>query len=199
MRGRLLGRSPTSTGAEIVVEASGLAAGAGDSVAVEGTCLTVVGSREQRFSFDLSRETLALTTLGSLEIGRAVNLEPSLRLGDPVDGHLVQGHVDGVGTCLALDREGDGARLTVEVPEHLARHLAWKGSVAVNGVSLTIATRQGAIFEAALIPTTLSLTTLSLLEPGDGVNIEVDMISRYLDALISHRIPKEATRHVPLR
>ncbi len=199
MRGRLLGRSPTPTGAEIVVEASDLVAGPGDSVAVEGTCLTVVGSREHRFSFDLSRETLALTTLGGLAIGRAVNLEPSLRLGDPLDGHLVQGHVDGIGTCLALDPEGDGARLTVEVPEHLARHLAQKGSIAVNGVSLTIATRRGPVFEAALIPTTLSLTTLSLLARGDGVNIEVDVISRYLDALMSERIPKEATPHVPLR
>lgn len=167
-------------------------------MAVEGTCLTVVEARDGVLSFDLTRETLALTTLGTLAVGRAINLESSLRFGNAVDGHLVQGHVDGVGTCTGLEGEGEGARLTVEVPGHLARHLAWKGAVAVNGVSLTIAARRGATFEAALIPTTLSLTTLSLLRPGDRVNIEVDMISRYLDALISERIPKEATLHVPL-
>lgn len=182
-----------------MVEAPGLASAPGDSVAVEGVCLTVVRSAGNRLAFDLSHETLALTTLGALALGRPVNLEPSLRLGDALDGHLVQGHVDGVGTCLALDPDGDGARLGIAVPDNLARYLALKGSVSVNGVSLTVAALDGTTFEAALIPTTLSLTTLPLLGPGDGVNIEVDMIARYLDALIADRIPKEATPHVPFR
>lgn len=197
-RGTLVGRRLSPNGGHITVRCPNLAASPGDSVAVEGVCLTATPASAGLLSFDLSLETLALTTLGRLPEGRPVNLEASLRLGDALGGHLVQGHVDGLGEVRSLVPEGDGFRLVVRVPPELSPHLARKGSVAVNGVSLTVADREGDLVSIALIPYTYRETTLSLLAPGDPVNLEVDMISRYLANLLAEQMPKEAKSHVHL-
>lgn len=196
--GRLVERDVTPEGGRIVVSAPSLRASMGESVAVEGVCLTVTDAQEGCVSFDLTLETLRLTTLGLLAEGRRVNLETGLRLGDPLGGHIVQGHVDGRGTVDALMPEGDGWRLQIEAPDDLSPHLAPKGSLTVNGVSLTIAWRQGRRVAITLIPHTWRMTTLSLLSEGDPVNLEVDVISRYLETLLAKRMDKEATNHVPL-
>jgi riboflavin synthase len=155
----------------------------GDSVAVAGCCLTVVAAAPAALAFDVSQQTLACTT-GFAE-GRAVNLEKALRLADRLGGHLVSGHVDGVGRVLAVRREYAGADVEIEVPAALARYVARKGSVAVDGVSLTTNEVRGARFTVHLIPHTLAVTTLGALAAGDGVNIEVDVVARYVERLRS--------------
>jgi riboflavin synthase len=157
----------------------------GDSVAVNGVCLTVTERDGARLSFDAVPETLSRTALGRLGPGSPVNVEPALRAGEPLGGHYVQGHVDGVGRVRALFPEGDGVRLTVEAPEELLRYFVVKGSVAVEGVSLTIAALHDDAFEIALIPHTLSETTLAALVPGDPVNLEADVLAKYVERLVS--------------
>lgn len=153
----------------------------GASVAVNGACLTVVGRDQETLGFDLGPETLAVTTLGDLDAGAAVNLERPLRLGDFVGGHLVQGHVDGVGIVSATERVGETARVRIEWRDpRLATLLVLKGSVAVDGVSLTVAALLGGAFEVMLIPHTLERTTLGLARPGRRVNLEMDMIGKYV-------------------
>ena len=159
----------------------------GDSVAVNGVCLTVTEAASGTLTFDAVAETLARSTLGRLEPGAAVNLEPALRAGEPLGGHIVQGHVDGVGRVRALAPEGDGARLEVEAPAGLLRYCVEKGSIAVDGVSLTVAGLAGDAFWVALVPHTLSATTLGALAPGDGVNLEVDVIAKYVERLLAAR------------
>jgi riboflavin synthase len=156
----------------------------GASVAVNGVCLTVVSNDGGSLAFDLSHETLARTTLGSLVGGSPVNLERPVTLATRLGGHIVQGHVDGVGTISRLDREGDGAEVSVDAPESVARYLVEKGSVTVDGVSLTVATRDGQSFDVALIPHTLDVTTLGRVAPGDPVNLEADVIAKYVEGLI---------------
>ena len=156
----------------------------GDSLCVQGCCLTAIELRAKTFTADVSRETLALTTLGDLEPGAAVNLETALRAGDPLGGHLVSGHIDGVARVTAVESEARSQRLTIAAPAGLARYLAPKGSVAVDGVSLTINSVAGASFGVNIIPHTQSTTTLGQLAVGARVNLEVDQIARYVYRLM---------------
>lgn len=159
--------------------------GIGDSVAVQGCCLTVVELKGRTFAADVSRETLALTTLGELKVGSPVNLEPALRAGDPLGGHLVSGHIDGVAQVLGLSAEARSQRLVIGVPAALARYLAPKGSVAVDGVSLTVNEVTNASFGVNIIPHTQAVTTLGGLAVGTCVNLEVDQVARYLARLLA--------------
>ena len=156
----------------------------GDSICVQGCCLTATAVQAHTFAADISRETLALTTLGELQPDARVNLEPALRAGDALGGHLVSGHVDGVAQVLEVSGDARSQRLTIGVPPPLARYLAPKGSVALDGVSLTINAVQQASFGVNIIPHTRSLTTLGSLVPGARVNLEVDQIARYVARLM---------------
>ena len=162
----------------------------GDSICVQGCCLTVTERGGQTFAADVSRETLSVTTLGDLLVGSPVNLEPALRAGDPLGGHLVSGHVDGVARVVAVTPEARSVRLKIAVPAELARYIAPKGSVAVDGVSLTINEVEDAVFGVNLIPHTLSVTTLGRLDAGARVNLEVDPIARYLERLLSGSVQR---------
>ena len=154
----------------------------GDSIAIQGVCHTVVAKDAQAFEVDTSRATLDVTA--GLEAGREVNLEKSLRLADRIDGHLVYGHVDGVGRVLAFDDLGGSSRLSVEAPPAIARYIAKKGSITVDGVSLTVNAVDGSSFEVNIIPHTKAATTLRNLAPGARVNLEVDMLARYVERLL---------------
>ena len=156
----------------------------GDSVCVQGCCLTAVELEGKTFAADVSRETLALTTLGDLAPGTPVNLEPALRAGEPLGGHLVSGHIDGVARVTDVESEARSQRLTIAAPAALARYLAPKGSVAVDGVSLTINSVEGASFGVNIIPHTQRATTLGQLAVGARVNLEVDPIARYIHRLL---------------
>jgi riboflavin synthase alpha subunit len=156
----------------------------GDSIAVSGVCLTAVTVEPERLVFDLAEETLRVTTLGDLVMGDAVNLERPLRLGARLGGHLVLGHVDGVGRVAVAEAEGAGRRLTIAAPDGLRPLLIPKGSVAVDGVSLTIARLAEATFSVALIPHTLAATTLGRCAAGARVNLEMDVIGKYVRALL---------------
>jgi len=156
----------------------------GDSVAVDGCCLTVTDFGEGTFSVTLSRETLNLTIFGQAREGERVNLEPALRMGDALGGHMVSGHVDGTGTVDDIHPAGEHRFFRFSVPEDLARYVVKKGSVAINGVSLTVNQVDGCAFEVNLIPHTLANTNLGDLASGDRVNIETDMYGRYVERLI---------------
>jgi riboflavin synthase len=155
----------------------------GDSISVSGVCLTAVELGEHTFAVDVSNETLALTTLGGLREGAAVNLEKALRLQDRLGGHLVSGHVDGVGQIMSIEPDARSQRWTIEAPAELARYIAAKGSICVDGVSLTVNTVEGARFSVNLIPHTVEVTTFAQRRPGDRVNLEVDMMARYIESL----------------
>ena len=161
----------------------------GDSIAVNGVCLTVIAFASDGFEADVSTETLACTTLGSWAVGRLVNLEKSLRFGDRVGGHLVSGHVDGVGRVLAIEADARATRWRFALPRALARFVAGKGSIAVDGVSLTVNAVTDDHFEVALIPHTQTVTAFAETTPGSTVNLEVDLLARYLDRL--QRAPGE--------
>ncbi len=163
----------------LVVEAE-TAGALGDSVAIDGVCLTVVEAAPGRLAFDVVPETLARVK----PFGARVNVEPALRAGDPLGGHQVQGHVDGVGRVAAVTPEGDGVRVRVEAPPELLRYCVEKGSIAVDGVSLTVAAVDEQAFEVALIPHTLEVTTLSELAPGSPVNLETDVLAKYVEKLL---------------
>ena len=159
----------------------------GDSIAVNGCCLTVVGKSAEAFSVDVSNETLSLTT--GLAQGAEVNLEKSLRFGDRLGGHLVSGHIDGVGVVTAIDDLGASWRLEIDAPKPLARFVARKGSVTVNGVSLTVnkvsdGANGNALFEINIIPHTHQVTTIRLLRRGAKVNLEIDLVARYVERLL---------------
>jgi riboflavin synthase len=174
-------------GVRLVVAAPEAAAAAapGDSISVDGVCLTVVEVGKGRLGFDAVPETLARTSLQTLEQGSRVNLEPALRAGEPLGGHYVQGHVDGIGTVRSVEPEGDGRRLWFDADEALLRYLVEKGSVAVQGTSLTVAALDDSGFAVALIPHTLGATTLGSLEAGDPVNLEVDVLAKYVEKLLA--------------
>ncbi len=159
----------------------------GDSVAVDGCCLTVVALGDGMLAFDLSGETLARTRFSALGIGARVNLEPALRAGDPLGGHFVTGHVDGVGRVARRQPLGDHLGMEIALPAALMRYMAEKGSVAINGVSLTINALADGGVRLHLIPHTLARTNLSALAPGDPVNVEVDLLARYLARLLEAR------------
>jgi riboflavin synthase len=155
----------------------------GDSVCVSGVCLTVVNLDGKNFAADVSVETLSCTTLGALKSGDSVNLEKSLRLADRLGGHLVSGHVDGVGRVISVEAEARSQRLRFEVPTALSRYIAAKGSVCIDGVSLTVNDVAGDCFGVNLIPHTIGATTFGAKRAGDAVNIEVDVIARYVERL----------------
>ena len=185
--GRIVSTTERGGDLELVIDASGLGSGRnalGDSVCVQGVCLTVTRLDGTRFSADVSRETLAKTTLGALKSGSRVNLEPSLRAGDPLGGHLVSGHVDAVGALACVAEEARSRRLQFELPEELMRFVAPKGSICIDGVSLTVNEIEGRRFGVNIIPHTYQVTTLGELVPGSRVNIEIDVIARYLDRLM---------------
>ena len=161
------------------------AARVGDSICVQGCCLTATAVQARTFAADVSRETLALTTLGELQSGAAVNLEPALRAGDALGGHLVSGHVDGVGEVLSREADARSLRLSIAVPAALERFVAPKGSIAVDGVSLTVNAVQPCSFAVNIIPHTQAVTTLGALAVGARVNLEVDQVARYLARLLA--------------
>jgi riboflavin synthase len=156
----------------------------GDSVAIDGVCLTVVALGGDTLSFDAVPETLARTTLSTLDPDSRVNLEPALRAGEPLGGHYVQGHVDGVAGVRSVEPEGEGKRVWFDAPADLLRYVVEKGSIAVSGASLTVAATDDAGFAVALIPHTLEVTTFGALAPGDRVNLEVDVLAKYVEKLI---------------
>lgn len=156
----------------------------GDSIAHNGVCLTVVGKEGNRFMVDVSPETLSCTV--GLDAPGPINLEKALRLNDVIGGHLVSGHVDGIGEVLRFDAIGDNRLLEIRAPEDIARYIARKGSIVVDGTSLTTNTVDGATFTINLIPHTLENTTLGRLQPGSRVNLEVDLIARYCERLLTH-------------
>jgi len=156
----------------------------GDSISCSGCCLTAIAVEPGRFAVEAVPETLRLTTLADWRAGTAINLERSLRLSDRLGGHLVQGHVDGVGEVRARTPEGDGARVTIALPASLARFVAHKGSLAVDGVSLTVAGLTDSGCEIAYIPHTLAMTSAGSYAPGTRVNLEVDLLARYLARLL---------------
>jgi riboflavin synthase len=172
--------------ARLTVRGPQVAAGAsrGDSIAINGVCLTVVALDGDTLAFDVVPETFARTSLGKLQGGANVNVEPSLRAGDAMGGHYVQGHVDGVATVRALEPEGDGKRVWLDLPSDLRRYAAEKGSIAIEGTSLTIAAVDGAGIAVALIPHTLHATTLGAVAAGDRVNVEVDVLAKYVERLL---------------
>ena len=178
-RGRVVGF--TDGRLEIEAPATASDAAIGDSVSVSGACLTVVSVGDGRLGFDVVPETVGRTSFARLQPGHGVNLEQAVRASDRLDGHVVQGHVDGVGTVRTVEPEGEGVRLTVEAPPDLLRYLVEKGSVAIEGVSLTVAGLHDDAFEIALIPHTLAETTLGDLRPGDPVNLEVDVLAKYVE------------------
>lgn len=184
--GRVIHLAPARKGFRVTIEARALDladVAVGDSIAVNGCCLTVVDLAKGSFAMDVSQETLDCTA--DLRQGTEVNLEKALRLSDRLGGHLVTGHVDGVGTVADFVAEGDSRRLTVAVPVSLSRFIARKGSVTINGVSLTVNEVSASTFGVNLIPHTLAVTNLKELAPGVRVNIEVDLIARYVERLLS--------------
>jgi riboflavin synthase len=188
---RELGTVEAVDGSQLVVAAKDTADSAtvGDSVSVAGVCLTVVERGEGTLAFDVVPETLSRTALGRLEPGSSVNLESSLRVGDQLGGHVVQGHVDAVGRVRSVEPEGEGRRVWVDAPDTVVRYCIEKGSIAVDGVSLTIATFDDEGFEVALIPHTLAVTTLGRLGPGDEVNLEADVLGKVVERLVAARLP----------
>ena len=188
---RELGAVEAFDGSRLVLAAHETSASAavGDSVAVAGVCLTVVEAEEGRLAFDVVPETLGRTALARLEPGNEVNLEPSLRVGDQLGGHVVQGHVDAVGRVRSVVPEGDSRRVWIDAPDTVVRYCIEKGSIAVEGVSLTVAAFDDEGFEVALIPHTLEVTTLGRLEPGDEVNLEADVLGKVVERLVAARLP----------
>ena len=187
--GRVVRGEGDAEGLTLQVEAPRTAAGlaVGDSVSVAGVCLTAEDVADATIRFHAVPETLARTTLARLGPGDRVNVEPALRAGEPRGGHIVQGDVDDLGTVGSLDGEGDGARLTIGAADGIVRYCVEKGSITVDGVSLTVASLDGDTFSIALVPHTLEATTLGALEPGTPVNLEVDVLAKYVERLLDRR------------
>jgi riboflavin synthase len=183
--GRIGNSQPFGDGVRLRIDAPGFGlddVAIGDSIAIQGVCHTVVAKSGDSFDVDTSHATLAVTN--GLEAGREVNLEKSLRLADRLGGHLVSGHVDGVGHVISMEDLGGSARVVIQAPAALAKYIARKGSVAVDGVSLTVNAVDDARFEVNLIPHTRAVTTLKHLAPRTRVNLEVDMIARYVERMV---------------
>jgi riboflavin synthase len=186
-RGRVAARSGDAGGVRLVIAAPGTAAMAavGDSISIDGICLTAVAVEDGSIAFDAVPETLNRSALGELEPGDEVNLEPALRAGEALGGHYVQGHGDGLGRIRSVEPEGDGVRMWVDAPPELLRYCVEKGSIAVQGVSLTIAALDERGFAVALAPHTLAETTLGTLEPDAAVNLEADVLAKYVERLLT--------------
>ena len=185
--GTVLERSQGGNGCRLRIAAGALDLGdvdIGDSIAVNGCCLTVTQLEADSFLADVSNETLGCTTLGAIEPGRRVNLEKAMRVGDRLGGHLVSGHVDGVGTLLRRKNDGENLRLTLGAPASLAKYIAPKGSVCVDGTSLTVNEVKGTEFGVNIIPHTRAETIVGLYREGQQVNLEADLIARYLERLL---------------
>lgn len=190
--GKVLSREAHGGDMRLVIGLDRLDAAAiriGDSICVQGCCLTAVATESGAFIVDVSRESLALTTLGELATGTPVNLEPALRAGEPLGGHLVSGHVDGIGEIVALAGDARSMRAEIAVPAALERYVAPKGSIAIDGASLTVNEVRGRVFGINLIPHTRSVTTLGALVVGARVNVEVDQIARYIEKLLAESAP----------
>ncbi len=187
--GRVVAVIPEPPGVRLVVEAGGIAADAtlGESICTSGCCLSVVRIDGPRLEFQLGPETLSRTSLGGLAAGGSVNLERSLRLNDRLGGHLVTGHVDGLGRLASRRQEGDWVTCRFSAPPPLLAQMASKGSVAIDGVSLTVVDVDASTFSVALIPHTLACTTLGSLAPGDPVNLETDLVFKYVDRWMQSR------------
>jgi riboflavin synthase len=186
--GRIARLEPRGGDVRLVVDTASLDmadVALGDSISVSGVCLTVIDFDAKSFAADVSNETLAHTTLGKHKAGDTVNLEKALRLADRLGGHLVSGHVDGAGKVVSVVPDGRSLRWTFEVPGDLARYIAHKGSVCIDGTSLTVNEVNGNRFGVNLIPHTVEHTTFAARRPGDGVNIEVDVVARYIERLLS--------------
>jgi riboflavin synthase len=185
--GRVVAIDGGSDGRSLVVEAPATAAetGIGDSVAIGGVCLTAESVDGGRIRFHAVAETLRRTSLGRLTEGADVNVEPALRAGEPLGGHYVQGHVDGLGAIGSVEAEGEGLRVVVEAPPAILRYCVEKGSITVDGVSLTVAELLEDAFAVALVPHTLEVTTLRDLAPGQSVNLEVDVLAKYVERLVA--------------
>jgi riboflavin synthase alpha subunit len=186
-RGRVVSLAGDPDGITLEIEGPATADGlaVGDSVSVNGCCLTATSVIGPRIAFDAVPETVRRTALAGLAAGSEVNLEPALRAGEPLGGHYVQGHVDGLGRIRSVEPEGEGVRMSVEAPEAILRYCVEKGSIAVEGVSLTVAALDDEGFEVALVPHTLAATTLGALEPGRDVNLEVDVLAKYVERLVA--------------
>jgi riboflavin synthase len=190
--GRIIESEPRGGDRRLVIGTDGVDLGAiaaGDSIAVNGVCLTAIEPSAGRFAADVSAETLACTTLGALAADDAVNLEGSLKLGEPIAGHLVYGHVDAVGKVVEVADAARSVALTIAVPERLGRYIAVKGSITVDGVSLTVNAVTRDRFTVNIIPHTREITVISAYRPGTPVNIEIDMLARYLERLQSAGAP----------
>lgn len=178
-------RTPSAAGARLVIACEvvrdGLAIG--DSVSVNGACLTVVAMDDDAFAVDCVEETLRRTSVGDREAGDRVNLERAMRVGDRLGGHIVQGHVDGTGTVRSITPEGDGVLMSVAAPDEVLRYVVEKGSITVDGVSLTVASREPDGLTIALIPHTMEMTTLGPNAVGRRVNLEADVVAKYVEAL----------------
>jgi riboflavin synthase len=197
--GRVRSLRRSSQGATISVSAERILAGApvGGSVAVNGVCLTMTGIEEKSFAADVSEETLRRTALGQLTVGSRVNLELPLAVGDHLGGHIVQGHVDGTGRFLSKRPAGESFMFRFAYPQELGRYIVLKGSIAVDGISLTLAGLSERWFEVAIIPHTIKLTNLSSLNPGDPVNLEIDILAKYVERLLQARLGAEQPSQPP--
>jgi riboflavin synthase len=180
---RSVARTPEGARLRVAAEVADELPGGG-SVSVNGVCLTVAAGTDGGFEADVMNQTLSLTTLGALRAGDRVNLEPALRAGEPLGGHLVQGHVDGTGRVTSVSEDGIARLVRVEIPDGLRRYVAEHGSVAIDGVSLTVAGLTADGLEVSLIPETLERTTLGEVEEGSEVNLEVDVVARYAERLV---------------
>lgn len=197
--GRIARVDPAGSGRRLRIEtALGAELRAGDSIAVSGVCLTVVGADAQGFGADLSPETVRVTTLGDLTQGAPVNLERPLRADARLGGHFVLGHVDGVGRIVALSPDGDGFWLEVDVPEDLEPYMISKGSIAVDGISLTIAALNAGRVGIAIIPFTFAHTALGTARVGDRVNLEADVLGKYVARLLDERSVRASRGTVPV-
>ncbi len=188
--GRVASLEPRGGDVRIVIEVAKIDPDAiriGDSICVQGCCLTATEIQGNAFAADVSRETLNVTTLGELRPGYPVNLEPSLKAGDQLGGHLVSGHVDGLATVTSITDDARSRRISISVPPELARYIARMGSVAVDGVSLTVNDVEGSVFGVNIIPHTQTATTLGRLTVGSKVNLEIDQIARYIERLAAFR------------
>ena len=192
--GTLVSRTDMGGDSRLVIDTGTLSLAncrTGDSISVSGACLTMLDPLENSFAADVSQETLSLTILGDLREGGNVNLELAMGVHDRMGGHLVTGHVDGLGRLVSRHEDARAERFEFEVPKSLAKYIARKGSVCINGVSLTVNDVEGLCFGVCLIPHTMMITTLGKLQPGDEVNIEVDLIARYLERLMSPEFADE--------
>lgn len=186
--GRVVAQEPKGGDLRIEIDATGLdlsTAALGDSIAVNGVCLTAIEISGEVFAADVSNETLSLTSLGDLEVGSAVNLEKALTPATPLGGHLVSGHVDGLGKVVRRYPDGRSERFEFEVPTALARYIAVKGSVCIDGVSLTVNQVNDNVFDVNIVPHTQERTIIAGYQAGTAVNIEVDVIARYLERLLT--------------